>query len=313
MKTIISKTHTLGFSAAKNLVLILCGLLFSLNIFASSINIVAAENFYGAIASEIGGSKVAVQSILSNPSSDPHLFATSFATSKSISNAQVIIYNGSNYDSWIEPLLKSNKKKNTVIINVADLMQIKSGANPHLWYKPDTSTILAKYLTGVFTKLDKPSADIFKKNLALFLKNNQLVQDKISQLKTQFKNTPITATEPVFGYMADALGLKMYGLNLQWKIMNGTEPTPKMFIAYKNLIINKHVWLVLYNSQVISPTTTSILTLAKQNHIPVVGVTETMPAKYSSFNDWMMAELNNLEAALKLTNLKTAESNKGNK
>jgi zinc/manganese transport system substrate-binding protein len=309
----IDRSSKLNFCTAKKFWLILCGLLFSLNIFANPINIVAAENFYGTIARQIGGNKVAVQSIINNPNADPHLFSTSFATSKAISAAQIIIYNGSHYDSWMEQLLKVNKNKNTVIINVAELMQIKPDANPHIWYKPETPIILATHLANVFTKLDKPNSNIFKKNLAAFLKNNQLIQDKIVNLKNKFKNTTVTATEPVFGYMADAIGLKTYGLDFQWKIMNGTEPTPKMFIAYKNLIINKHVKLVLYNSQVISPTTTSILTLAKQNHIPVVGVTETMPTKYTSFNDWIIAELNNLETTLKLTESKSLKLNKGNK
>ena len=291
-------SQTRSFGAAKKLGLVLCCLLLSLNIFAGSINIVAAENFYGAIAREIGGTKVVVQSIINNPNADPHLFTTSFATSKALSSAQVIIYNGANYDAWMEPLLKSNKNKNTIIINVADLMQVKPGANPHLWYKPETSTVLAKHLALILATLNKPDSDIFKNNLAIFLKNNQLVTDKITTLKSKFANNPVTATEPVFGYMADALGLKMYGLDLQWKIMNGTEPTPKMMITYKNLIVNKQVKLVIYNNQVISPTTTSILKLAKQNQIQVVGVTETMPTKYASINDWFLAELNNVEDAL---------------
>ena len=40
------------------------------------IGVVAAENFYGDVASQIGGDDVAVASIMSNPDQDPHLFET---------------------------------------------------------------------------------------------------------------------------------------------------------------------------------------------------------------------------------------------
>lgn len=263
-------------------------------VFASTINIVAAENFYGSLAQEIGGTNVTVTSIISNPDADPHLFATTVATSRAISNAQIIIYNGNGYDGWMDQILKA-KSSETHIINVSTL--IKANGNPHIWYDPATFPALAKNLTKLFITLDAPHQKQYQQNLADFLKQNQLVQNKIKQLKARYINTPVIATEPVFGYMANALGLNMQGLDFQWKIMNNTDPTPKMLASYEALITGKKVAVLFYNNQVTDPITKNILALAKANNLAIVGVSETMPQNITP-NEWLMAELNNTQIAL---------------
>ena len=105
---------------------------------AKTINIVAAENFYGKLAQEIGGKYVNVQSIINNPDADPHLFTTSPSTIKAIMKAQIIIYNGADYDNWMNQMISEIDQSKVTLINVANLVGVKSGQNPHLWYKNDT-------------------------------------------------------------------------------------------------------------------------------------------------------------------------------
>lgn len=283
------------------------------------IKIVAAENFYGELAQEIGGNAVKVTSIISNPDADPHLFTTSVATNKAIASAQIIIYNGADYDSWMEQMLKSVDNKKVSVINVADLMHIKSGSNPHLWYKPETFPTLAKVLASQMISVEgegvsstdqntqnenlrnkhsknKIQAQI-RKNLEQFLNQNLDVRNKVALLKAKYAGTKVTATEPVFGYMADAMGLNMQGLDFQWKIMNNTDPSPKMLAAYESLITSHVVKILFYNNQVTDPVTKNILTLAKKNNIPVVGVTETMPLQ-TKINPWLVEEISRTENAL---------------
>ena len=264
---------------------------------ASPVNIIAAENFYGELAQEIGGTDVSVVSILSNPDADPHLFTTSPSTSKLISTAQIIIYNGADYDPWMNQLLKLVNKNKIVIINVADLIKAKPGSNPHIWYEKNTFPQLAKLLAHEITALDSSSQFKIAQNLNQFLNNNQKVGQRIEQIKAKYSGTPVTATEPVFGYMAYNLGLQMLGLVFQWKIMNETEPSPKMLADYQNLFIQHKVNLLFYNRQVVDSATKNILDLAGKNNITVVGVTETMPSK-QTVNDWLLAEINLTESAL---------------
>lgn len=268
-----------------------------LSSYAAEINIVAAENFYGELAKEIGGNQVSVQSIISNPDADPHLFTTSPSTSKAISQAQIIIYNGADYDSWINQMIAGVDKKKVTIINVADLVGVKSGQNPHLWYKPETFPKLAKVLANKISAINPSEAAAISQNLTTFIKDQDKVVKMINATKSKYTGTPVTATEPVYGYMVDAMGLKMEGIDFQWKVMNDTEPTPKMIADYQSLLTNKQVKILFYNSQVSDSVTKNMQDLAKKNNIPVVGVTETMPANTTIYK-WLTTGVENTNQAL---------------
>lgn len=281
----------------KKMLLVIGGLGFSLSALAAPVKIVAAENFYGELAHEIGGNNVAVTSIISNPDADPHLFATSPKTSQSLAQAQIIIYNGADYDAWMEQMLTTVNKNQVIIINVADLMKIKTGANPHIWYQPATFPTLAKVLADKIAQLEPASKAIIQKNLASFLADNQQVAKQIATVKQHYQGTSVTATEPVFGYMAQALGLNMKGEDFQWKIMNDSEPTPKMVANYQSLLTNKQVKVMFYNNQVSDSLTGNMQKLARQNGVKVVGVSETMP-KDTTINRWLTSEINATASAL---------------
>ena len=279
----------------------------SISSFAKQISVVAAENQYGSIAKLIGGSNVDVTDIINNADGDPHTFISSVKNAKLLADADVIIYNGADYDSWINSILKSNK--NAVIIKVQDLSNYKKtsklGINPHLWFKPGTFPALAKKLTSVYSKLDSDNADLYKKNYKEFKHKYKAVYKLVQNIKDEFKGTRVTATEPLFGYMAKALDLKMEGLRFQWVIMNESEPSPKMMISYQELFKEQKVKVLFYNQQVVDTTTKNILNLANKGDIPVVGVTETMPVDKDVIS-WMIDTLDATQKALQLSKKSTA-------
>ncbi len=264
----------------------------------AKIHIVAAENFYGNIASLIGGDYVEVNSIINNPDTDPHLFTTSTKTAIAINKAQIIIFNGAGYDPWMQQLLNAQSSNNKVaVINVAELMQVKKGANPHIWYQPATFRTLAQTLADKFSQIDPKHKKTFELNLQTFLQRYEKIDKQIQTIKDSTSGLKVTATEPVFNYMAQALGFKMLGTKFQWVIMNDAEPTPQMFIAYQQLFTQKKVQLLFYNLQVKDDQTAKILALAQKNNIPVVGVYETMPQNNNVIT-WLSSTLDQVEKAL---------------
>jgi zinc/manganese transport system substrate-binding protein len=283
----------------KIIILSLLTIVASISSYAKQITVVAAENQYGSVAKLIGGNNVSVTNIINNADGDPHTFISSVKNAKLLADADIIIYNGADYDSWINSILKSNK--NAVIIKVQDLGNFKKtsklGINPHLWFKPQTFPALAKKLTSVYTKIDSDDASLYKKNYKEFKHKYQTVYNMVDCIKTIYKDTPVTATEPLFGYMAEALDLHMQGLKFQWVIMNESEPSPRMMIDYQDFLKDKKVKVLFYNQQVVNTTTKNILNLAKKNDIPVVGVTETMPANKDAIL-WMIDILGETQKAL---------------
>src|SRR5271156_5349480 len=120
----------------------------------ADIKIVAAENFYGGVAAQIGGDSVDVKSILSNPNQDPHEFTTDAATAKEVADADIVIYSGIGYDGGMDKLLATGGKPHRVVIRVADLINAQNGDNPHIWYDPRTMPALADKLYSVLGDLD---------------------------------------------------------------------------------------------------------------------------------------------------------------
>lgn len=262
------------------------------------IKVIAAENFYGNIAKLIAGDYANVKSIITNNHADPHLFNTSAKTAIMVQNADVVIFNGADYDPWIKPFL--NVKNNAIVIDVSSLMNIHSGDNPHIWYKPETFPSLAKKLTEIFSALAPKHRKTFRLNLKTFLQRYQSIEVLIHAIRSKYQGTKVTATEPIFGYMAEALGLVMMGQQFQWIMMNDAEPTPQMLIQYQKLLTDKRIQVLFHNKQVQGSASDNLLKLAKTNNIPIVGLTETMP-KGNNVITWLKAILKQTKKALALS------------
>ncbi|WP_250517817.1 zinc ABC transporter substrate-binding protein [Caballeronia sp. INDeC2] len=264
---------------------------------ASPIKIVAAENFYGDVARQIGGSHVEVVSILSNPDQDPHLFEASPSVGRSLANAKIVVYNGADYDPWMDKLLSASKAANRQTLVVGQLLQKRSGDNPHLWYDPSAIPTYAKQLASSLKRRDPSHAADYTKNLDTFLAALAPVNQRIQSIKARYAGTPVTATEPVFGYMAQALGLVMRNDRFQLAVMNDTEPTASDTAAFEDDLKNHRVKLLIYNSQASGGAAKRMRDLAIEAGVPVVGVTETAPAG-KTYQAWMLDELDAVEKAL---------------
>ena len=264
---------------------------------AGPINIVAAENFYGDIAKQIGGPDVNVTSILGNPDQDPHLFEVSPSVGRAVSDARIVIYNGIDYDPWIEKLLGAARSADRKTVVVAALVGKKTGDNPHIWYAPPTMPALAKTLCETLIAEDPAHKAGYEQRLARFEAALKPVQAKIAALRERLTGTPVTATEPVFGYMFDALGMQVRNEAFQLAVMNNTEPGASDIAAFENDLKARQVKLLVYNSQATNPIAVRMQKIAKAAEVPVVAVTETEPAN-KNYQGWMMGVLDAVDRAL---------------
>ncbi|MES0130986.1 zinc ABC transporter substrate-binding protein [Mesorhizobium sp. M0029] len=261
------------------------------------LTIVAAENFYGDLARQIGGSNVTVTSILANPDDDPHLFETSPSTARTIADAKIVIYNGADYDPWMDKLLSASTAKDRTTIVAADLIGKKSGDNPHLWYDPATMPAIAKALSADLAKRDPANAVHYEANLKAFQTSLEAIDKEIADVKNTYAGTEVTATEPVFGYMAEALGLKMLNYDFQVALMNDAEPSATQVAAFENSLKDGSAKILFYNSQVTDEATTRLLDIARQNKVTVIGVTETEPAG-QTIQTWFGGQIDAVQKAL---------------
>ena len=264
---------------------------------ADPVKVVASENFYGDLAQQIGGANVEVTSILTNPDQDPHLFEASASTARNLASAKVVIVNGADYDPWMEKLLSANKAPGRKEIVVAKLVDKKSGDNPHLWYNPATIQAFAKVFAAELSSVDPAHKADYAHGAGRLAESLKPLEAKLAEMKEKYAGQPVTASEPVFGYMAQAIGLKMRNERFQLAVMNDTEPSASDIAAFENDLKNHKVKVMLYNSQASDPAVQRLVGIARQYNVPVVGVTETKPAR-ENYQEWILDQLNVLDRAL---------------
>ncbi len=266
------------------------------------INVVAAENFWGSLASQLGGVRVNVTCVVTDPNADPHEFTSNPANAEAISNARLVIVNGAGYDTWALRLLTVANAPNQVVLNVQELLNQPANVNPHFWYSPYyvNSTIAAIYKD--LARIDPVDKEYFTTRYAVL--NSSLWSSYMKQegmIKQQFGGAPVAATEDVFVYMANATGLNdVSPPAFMQAVAEGSEPSAKDIASMQNLMAggNTTVRVLVYNQQTVTPLTESIKMLASRNGIPIVGITETVQPPTLTFQAWMQEEVAALANAL---------------
>jgi zinc/manganese transport system substrate-binding protein len=262
-----------------------------------STSIVAAENFYGDLARQIGGNAVRVTSILTSPDQDPHLFEVSPAVGRAVADARIVIYNGINYDPWMAKLVGATHAAERHVIVVADLVGRKAGDNPHLWYDPATMLAAARALADALAAEDPGHQADYQQRVAAFEASLQPMREKVTALRRRLAGTPATATEPVFGAMFAALGMEVRNQRFQLAVMNDTEPSAGDIAAFEKDLRTHAVKLLVTNSQASDRIAMRMERLARASHIPIVRVAETEPP-FKTYQSWMTDVLDAVDRAL---------------
>ena len=267
---------------------------------SGKLNVVAAEDFWGSIAEQLGGEKVAVMNIITNPAADPHDYEPTSEDAKTLAGAQMSIVNGIGYDEWASKLLAASPESSRTELTVGDVLGLKDGDNPHQWYSPISvhkviDAIVADYkeaLPGNDAYFDEQQEAFETEGLAEY---NEL----ISQITFTYSGTPVGASESIFEPLAPSLGLKLITpKGFMDGIAEGTEPTPSEKASADEQIKDHLIKLWVYNSQNATPDVKRLNEEAEAAGIPIATVTETMTPEGASFQQWMARELKGIEAAL---------------
>jgi zinc/manganese transport system substrate-binding protein len=264
------------------------------------IQVVAAENFWGSIAAQVGGDHVKVTGIIVNPNTDPHDYDSTPADARTVASANYVILNGAGYDAWGQQLLDANPVSGRVELDIGKLLGKQNGDNPHFWYNPDYVTRVANQITADLKHLDAADASYFDQQNQQFLTTSlKTYHDLIETIKQKYQGTPVGATESIFEYQAPALGLNLITPpGFMKAISEGDEPTAGDKVTFDQQVTQKLIKVFIYNKQNATPDTDSLKTKAQQAGIPIVAITETLDPATDSFQEWQSAQLQALEQAL---------------
>ena len=261
---------------------------------------VGAENEYADVIQQVGGKYVQVSAIMSNPGTDPHTFEASASVGRLVNAAQLVVQNGLGYDTFMDSIERAVPDSGRRTIVVQQLLGLPdSTPNPHLWYDPATMPKVASAIAEDLAAIQPEHAAYFKANARTFTSSLQAWINAIGSFKQQYPGTPVATTEPVADYLLQALGADNKApWAFQADVMNGTDPSAQDVALERSLFTQRKVKAFLYNQQVTDSLTESFIALARANHIPVVGVYETMPEPGYHYQSWMLAEVRDLQKAV---------------
>lgn len=264
------------------------------------LQVVAAENFWGSIASQLGGSRVRVESVITSPATDPHDYEPTAADARTLAGAQLVIENGIGYDPWAEKLIAANPVSGRIVLNAGDLLGIKPGGNPHRWYSPHDVQRMIDAIVRDFAKLEPKNSSYFARQKTRF-EASGLAQYKglIATIKRKFHGVPVGASESIFAPLAQSLGLTLLTPPTFLKaISEGADPTAADKTTIDRQVAGKQIKVWVFNSQNSTPDVKRVTEAASRRGIPVTTITETLVPASASFQDWQSRQLRALAAAL---------------
>ncbi|MDA8044580.1 MAG: zinc ABC transporter substrate-binding protein [Actinomycetota bacterium] len=264
------------------------------------VRVVAAENQYGDVASQIGGQYVAVRSVVQDPNTDPHTYEVSPKIAAAVDTAAVVIQNGLGYDSFMNTIEAASARPGRRVIVAQKLLHLPGDtANPHLWYDPRTMPLVAAALASDLSALQPDRAGYFSANLARFDASLDPWRVALAQLGAARPGFAVAATEPVAGYLVQAAGgVVLTPMSFQTDIMNGVDPPPQGVTLERDLLVHRRVAALVYNRQVTDSVTAGFVSEARAAGVPVVAAYETMPEPGYDYQSWMLAETRALTRAV---------------
>ncbi|MDR2988567.1 MAG: zinc ABC transporter substrate-binding protein [Nocardiopsaceae bacterium] len=264
------------------------------------VRVTAAENFWGSIAMQLGGSHAHVTSIIANPNTDPHSYEPTAADARAVASARLVIENGVGYDPWMSRLLAANSGEHISVLNVGEAVGAPADGNPHRWYNPaDVRTVIGK-LTADLSRADPADRAYFARREARLL-NVGLRQYHalIATIRARYAGTPVGASESIFAMLAPALGLRLITpASFLKAITEGTEVSAADKRTIDAQISEHKIKIYVYNSQNVTPDVQAQLAAARAAHIPVASITETMTPPAASYQQWQVRQLRAIAAAL---------------
>jgi zinc/manganese transport system substrate-binding protein len=263
------------------------------------INVVAAEDFWGSLAAQLGGRAVHVTSIITNPNADPHEYEASTAVARTFGGANYVILNGAGYDDWAAKILAANPEPRRVVFVVADLLGKRPGDNPHFWYDPDYVFRVIDRISSDYRSIEPADAKYFHQRLGAVEASFGSYRELLASIRRADAGVKVASTESIFQYLARALDFNLVTpYPFMQAVAEGYDPPVGAVASFEREISAHDFRLLVYNSQTVTALTTNIREQVASEHIPIVGISETLRPQSATFQQWMVSELTSISRAL---------------
>ncbi len=268
---------------------------------SGKLRVVAAENFWGSIAAQLGGREVDVRSVIVNSDTDPHSYEPTVGDARAMAGARMAIVNGIGYDEWASHLLAANFSSGRTLLDVGSLLGLEQGDNPHQWYSPDHVHAVIDRIAADYDKLRPADASYFAQQKRAFETSGLARYSAlIKQIRARYAGVQVGCSESIFQPLGEALGLKLLTpYSFAKAIAEGGEVSARDKQTVDRQVSEGEVKVWVVNSQNLTPDVQRVSGEARAAHVPIATVTETLSPASDSFEQWQVAQLERLERALR--------------
>lgn len=263
----------------------------------SGVRVGATVDFYGEMAKAVVGRYGTATSVIADPAVDPHDYEPTTAVGKAVAQADVVVANGAGYDSWMNKLVAANGNR-AAVVSAASVVGVKNGENEHIWYKPTALPAMATALAKRLGKIDPQHKAAYAKQAQAYIARLKPVTDLVAKLRRGSDGQKVAVSEPVFNNALTAMGYRVSDTHFAQAIEEGTDPSPADIRRLKADFTKHRVAFFVVNTQVDSKIVAAMVTAAKAANVPVVHVTETLPANMT-YAQWMLRQYRAVEAIQK--------------
>ena len=265
------------------------------------VDVVVSVGQWGDVVRSVGGDCATVTTIVASGAVDPHDYEPGTADLAAISEAELVVVNGADYDSWAENAVAA-QDPTPAVLDVASLVDVPEGADPHLWYEPEAVHAIGPALADELARLSPDAADYFEEQAAAWQAGLRRYIDAVLALGSAVSGRTYAATETVFDRMAAALGLvDATPEGYRRSVSNESEPSPGDLTEFERALRDGSIDVLIYNTQTSGSVPEQLRAAAEDAGVPVVEVSESPRNADGSFVAWQFAQLTELSDALGTT------------
>jgi ABC-type Zn uptake system ZnuABC Zn-binding protein ZnuA len=216
-----------------------------------------------------------------------HDYSFSPADIMKIQNADVIIINGVQLESWLDKVISSSGGK-SVIIDTSDGIIIRDN-DPHIWLSPRNAIVQVRNIMNALLKIDEENSPIYKSNAEDYIRKLGTLDGKIQTEIDSWKRKEFIAFHSAFKYFAEDYGLRQAAVIEEFP---GKSPSPSHIAGIIDIIKSTDVNAIFTEPQAHHRIVES---LARDMDLEVLTL-DTMETGGLSREFYENASLSNLEA-----------------
>ena len=184
------------------------------------LNVVTTTGQIADAVANIAGDAVQLTSLF-GPGIDPHLYVPTEGDVSTLSEADIIFYNGLHLEAQMTRVMDQMEKEKIVLAIGDNLPEdrlktwdLNTPYDPHIWNDPQLWKLGVELIRDTLIEADPENAELYHSNAAAYLaqidETDQYVSEQIARIPVD-KRVMITAHD-AFGYFARTYGLEERGL-----------------------------------------------------------------------------------------------------